>query len=386
MANVLSNLAADIYKAADVVGRELVGVIPSATINAGVEAAAQGDTVRSHFTRSATVGTITPSMTIPEGTDQTVDNKTMTLSTTASVQIPWTGEDMKHVNNGSGFETIYGDQIRQAMRAITNQIESQMAADIYKNASRAFGVAGTTPFGTDFKAVASIRQILVDNGMADDGRTTLVLNSLAGTNLRNLASLQSANTAGGTELLRRGTLLDLQGLMIKESAGIAAHTKGTNAAAGTTNAAGYAIGTTSITLAAIGAGTIVAGDVITFAGDTHNYIVAVGDTDVSDGGTILIGAPGLRQAIPAAATAYTLGASYTGNIAFHQGAVELGMRPMAQPNGGDAAVDRMTVQDPFSGLVFEIAAYKGFNKAMFNVSCLYGFKTWKPENVAVLLG
>ncbi len=42
MANVLDNLAADIYKAADVVGRELVGFIPSATINAnGSERAAK---------------------------------------------------------------------------------------------------------------------------------------------------------------------------------------------------------------------------------------------------------------------------------------------------------------------------------------------------------
>ena len=112
MANVLTNLAADIYKAADVVGRELVGFIPAVTVN--------GDA----FTRTPTVSTsFAPAMTIPEGTDQTVDNKTMVVDTFATVQIPWTGEDMKHVNNGSGFETIYGDQIRQAMRAICNTIE-----------------------------------------------------------------------------------------------------------------------------------------------------------------------------------------------------------------------------------------------------------------------
>jgi len=163
MANVLTDLAADIYKAADIVGRELVGVIPSATINSdATERAAQGDTIRSFATRAATVTTVTPSMTIPEGTDQTVDNKTMSLSTTASVQIPWTGEDIKHVNNGAGFETIYGDQVRQAMRAITNQIESQVAADVADNASRSFGTAGTTPFGSNFSEVAEVRQILVE--------------------------------------------------------------------------------------------------------------------------------------------------------------------------------------------------------------------------------
>ena len=59
MANVLTDLAADIYKAADMVGRELTGFIPSATINAGSERAALNDPVRSHFTRAVRVGTIT---------------------------------------------------------------------------------------------------------------------------------------------------------------------------------------------------------------------------------------------------------------------------------------------------------------------------------------
>ena len=380
MANVLTDLAADIYKAADIVGRELVGVIPSATINSdATNRAAQGDTIRSFATRSATVGTVSPSMTIPEGTDQTVDNKTMTLSTTASVQIPWTGEDMKHVNNGAGFETIYGDQIQQAMRAISNQIEGEVATDVANNASRAFGTAGTTPFSANFGDVAEIRQILVDNGMpSNDGMATIVMNSLAGTNLRQLASLQSVNTAGSSDLLRQGTLLDLQGLMIKESAGIATNTAGTGAnylINGTP-----AVGETVIPVDT-GTGTILAGNLIVIAGDTNKYLV----TGALAGGNVTIAAPGLKKAA-ANNAAVTLGGTHTGNIAFHKAAVEIGMRPMAQPAGGDAAVDRLTVQDDVSGLVFEVAAYKGYNKAMFDVSCLYGYKVWKPEFAAVLLG
>ena len=192
MPNTLTNLAADIYKAADQVGRELVGFIPAVTINGDATTqAAKGDTIRAAFTRTPTVSTTyNPSMTIPEGTDQTVDNKTMTLDTFANVQIPWTGEDILHVNNGSGFETIYGDQIKQAMRAITNSIESAIGTAAYVASSRAFGSAGTTPFGSNFNEIAELRQILVDNGCPVDGNLSLVVNSLAGTNLRQLAQLQ----------------------------------------------------------------------------------------------------------------------------------------------------------------------------------------------------
>jgi hypothetical protein len=384
MANVLTDLAADIYRAADVVGRELVGVIPSATLNTDAsQRVAQNDVIRSHFTRSATVGTVSPAMTIPEGTDQTVDTKTMTLGTTASVKIPWTGEDIKHVNNGAGFETIYGDQIRQAMRAIVNQIESQVAADVYKNAGNAYGTSATTPFGSNFNEVAEVRKLLMDRGMPDDGRASIVINTAAGVKLRNLASLQSVNTSGNDDLLRRGTLLDLQNMMIKESGQIALHTAGTGASYDVDLVAGYAAGDKLIHVDT-GTGTFVAGDVVTFSSDTSKkYVVGTGFAGDGDGDIALNS--GLLAAV-ADGEDVAIQAAFTANIAFHQAAVEIGMRPMAQPNGGDAAVDRLTVQDPFSGLIFEIAAYKGYNKAMFDVSCLYGYKVWKPDFVCVLQG
>lgn len=387
MANTLTDLAADIYKAADQVGRELVGFIPAITINGDATTqAAKGDTIRAAFTRTPTVSTsYAPSMTIPEGTDQTVDNKTMTLDTFANVQIPWTGEDIKHVNNGSGFETIYGDQIKQAMRAITNSIETAVGAAAYVASSRAYGSAGTTPFGSNFNEIAELRQILVDNGCPFDGNLSLVVNSLAGTNLRQLAQLQKANEAGGSDMLRQGTLLDLQGFMLRESAGVASHTKG----AGTGYdfvTAGEAIGQTTLSVegGTVNSTGIKAGDVITHAGDSINkYVVGTGLTSTS--GDIVINNPGLRVA-GVDANEITVGDSYTANLAFHRSAIELGIRPIAVPAGGDAAVDMMTVQDPWSGLVYTIALYKGYKKAMFEVSCLYGVKAWKSEHIATLLG
>ena len=384
MANVLTDLAADIYKAADIVGRELVGVIPSMTINAGTERAAFGDTVRSAFTRSATVNTsYTPAMTIPEGDDQTVDNKTTTIDQVANVQIPYTGEDILHLNNGAGYETVYGDQIAQAMRGITNSIENYAALTISRGASRAIGTAGTTPFGSNFDSIAELRQILVDNGMPLDGQATVAMNTNAGTKLRNLAQLQKVNESGGDDLLRRGELLNLQGLMLKESNGIVSHVKGT--ATGVTVNGALAVGATAIVFngATQGATGIKAGDVVTFAGDTNKYVVETGIVAAS--GTFTIAAPGLRVAA-ADDVAVTIGANYTGNFAFHRAAAELVVRPPAQPLGGDSAVDRLTVQDPFSGIVYEIAVYKGYGKAMFDITTFYAAKVWKPNFITTLLG
>ena len=382
MANVLTDLAADIYKAADVVGRELTGAVSSVIVNGdGSERVALNDVVRSHFTRQPSASTaITPSMTTPEGTDQTVDSKTVSITKAQSIQIPWTGEDMRHVNNGSGFETIYGDQIAQAMRTLSNEIEVDLLTEIYRNASRAVGTAGTTPFGSNFNEVAEIRQILVDNGCPAD-QLTLVLNTAAGTKLRNLAQLQKANEAGGDTLLRQGVLLDLQGIALKESAGVRVHTKGTGASYLVNNASGIAVGGTVIAVDT-GTGTVVAGDIVTFAADAVNKYAV--NTALS-GGSFAIGAPGARVVIPDD-NAVTVGNNYTANVAFRRTAAELVIRPPAVPNGGDAADDAMVVQDPWSGLTFEIRVYNGYRKRMFEIAAAWGVKAWKPEHIAILMG
>jgi hypothetical protein len=133
-----------------------------------------------------------------------------------------------------------------------------------------------------------------------------------------------------------------------------------------------------------GSGTVLAGDVITFAsgaGSGRNYVVGT----ALSGGTLSINAPGLRGAI-ADNNAVTVGSAYTANLGFVRSAIELTLRPPAQPYGGDAAVDRMTLSDDVSGLVFEVAQYKGYGMAMFDITVFYQAKVWKPEFVATLMG
>lgn len=383
-ANTLTGLIPDLYAALDVVSRELVGFIPSATRAFSVERAAVGQSVIYPIVPAATAGDVAPAMNTPEPNDINVGNGTMTISKARQSSFGFTGEEQRGLATGPGYLSIQAQAIAQAMRVLTNEMESDVAAAATAAASRAYGTAGTAPFATNLGDSAQLRKILDDNGAPLYGRS-LVLNTSAGAAVRTLQQLTKVNEAGTQMTLRQGELLDIHGFSFKESGQAVSHTKGTGASA-TTNNAGYAVGATQITLAAAGTGTIVAGDVITFAGDANKYVVVSGDTDVSNGGTITIAAPGLRQAIGAANTAITVGANYDANVGFSSDALHIATRAPALPAEGDSAIDRRMLVDPRSGLAFEISIYAGYRKVRGEVALAWGTKANKPEHIALLLG
>lgn len=381
MAATLTNLIPDLYSNLDVVSRELVGFIPAVTLDAVASRAAVNQSVRSFAAPAAAAGNITAGVTPPNDGDQTIGNVEIKITKARRVPIRWTGEEERSA--GPGAAAIQAAQIQQAIRTLCNEIESDLA-DSYKEASRAAGTAGTTPFGTagDYTGASLARKILMDNG-APVSDLQLVLDTAAGANLRGKQA--SSSQEFGDSMLRQGVLLDVNGMMVRESGQAKTHTKGTGANA-TTDTTGYAVGDTVITLASAGTGTIVAGDVITFAGDANQYVVVSGDASVANGGTITLAAPGLRQALAASAVNITVVASSARNLAFHRGAIVLAQRLPALPTGGDLAVDRTTITDPRSGLSFEVAMYPQYRQMQWEVSCAWGVKVVKPQHVAVLLG
>lgn len=386
MANTLTNLIPTIRLAADTVARELTGLIPAVTRNSSAERAALDETIRFPVVPAYVPSAIAAAATGPDPSDSTIGSDTMTISASESVTFYWTGEDQRGLNNAGYYEAILRDQFTQAMRALTNKIELQLAQQ-YIYASRAHGTAGTTPFGTagDYTDAALVRKILVDNG-APTGDLQLVVSTAAGANLRGKQGGRGVDAEGSSDILRRGVLLDIHGFMVRESAQIVSHVKG----AGTGYdfaSAGEAVGQTTLSVEGGTANTtgIKAGDVITHAGDTVNKYVVNTGTGNNATADIVIGRPGLLVA-GVDANEITIGNSYSANLAFSRSAIHLITRAPAMPAGGDAADDVIEVQDPVSGLAFQVAMYRQRRRVAYEVGIAWGSKVVKQEFVALLLG
>jgi hypothetical protein len=374
----------DLYVALDTVSRELTGLIPAVTLDPSVARAAVGQKVRSFVAPAASAGDITPGVTPPDDGDQTIGNVEVEITKARRVPFRWNGEQSLGMNNnGPGVLNIQQNQIAQAIRTLVNEMEADLAA-LHATFSRAYGTAATTPFGTagDFQDASNVMKILKDNG-APGSDNHLILNTAAGAKLIGLQS--RVDIQGQDSLLRQGVLLDTAGMSLRESGQIITSVAGT-AASATTDNAGYAIGATVLTLASAGTGTLVAGDVVTFAGDTNKYVIVSGDADVSNGGTITLAAPGLRVAMSAATKAITVVAAAARNMAFNRSAIVLATRAPALPDGGDLAVDRTIVTDPRTGLSFELALYPQYRQMQYEISAAWGKQNVKPAHTAILLG
>lgn len=382
-ANTFTNLIPIFYEALDIVCRELVGMIPAVSRDIKADRIGINQVVNSPVAPAVTTSNITPGQTPADDGDQTIGNVQVTITKAKMAPVRWTGEEELIVSGTGQYATVVRDQFTQAMRALANEVESDLALEGYKNASRSFGLAGTAPFGTanELTDSAGVMKILDDNGAPQTTRQ-LVLGTSAMANIRGKQSvLFKVNESGTEELLRQGILGRLQGMDVRTSAAIPTPTKGTGAAY-TSTAAGFAIGTTSIPLIT-GTGTILAGDTVTFAGDTNKYVVITG---IAAPGTIVIGAPGLRIAIPTAATALTVGNTATQNLMFTRNAIVLATRMPAMPTGGDMASDVTTIQDPISGVMFQVAMYRLYRRVRFEIGLAWGVKATKQEDISVLLG
>lgn len=376
--NTLTGLINFVYDSVDVVSREQVGFLPAVYKNPTAEMAAKNQEITYDIVPKAQSYDITPAMDAPALDDSEVPTGSMAISKVKGVKFHWTGDDEVAIGRNVKL-AVHNNKFSQAFRTLANEMEGDLAA-LYKYASRGYGTAGTTPFGTagDFTDASEVVKILKDNG-APTGDMQLVINTSAGAKI--IGKQSQVQMAGSADPLRHGVLLNTAGMSIRESAAVQAHVKGTGAAYITNGAVAKGIASVAVDG---GTGTVLTGDVVSFAddGSLSKYLV---NTGIAASGAITLAAPGAMANL-ADGKAMTLAGNYAANMAFSRDAIHLLTRLPKMPEGGDKAEDEMIVQDPISGIFFRVALYKGYHAVLIEVSVAWGVKAAKPEHMAILLG
>lgn len=376
MANVFTALQPTLFSAAQEVSNEPFGVISAINANFDDKGVAVGDSVKVPVAPIRAVKSFTPSMAMPTGDDATADGVSVTITNTDYVDWNLTGEQTRSLENANSDKEWVRQMIAQGMRALRNKAEVAACTAIKVGASRAVGTAGTNPFASDINIIPDVRKVLFDNGapMAD---LQLCIDSAAGTSARKLGIIQQAYQAGNDQERRSGDLLRQFGFSIRESAGITAHTKGTGASYVTSGST--AAGVRDVALVT-GTGTVLAGDVVTFAADsTNKYVVGTG---VAAPGTISLNRPGALMTIPTS-NALTVGNNYTANLAFERSAVVGVMRaPIIPPN---PIIQQTLISDQF-GMTYLLLQIAGYGMTTWQLHIAYGFKVVQGEHVAIVLG
>ena len=374
MANTLTTLAPTLFSAAKQVAAEPFGIINGIDARFDNKGVAKGDMVTVPVAPTRPEEDFAPSNITQTGDDAT--SADVEVEITHSKKVSWhlTGEQQRSLENGDTNTDWVSQLVLQGMRTLRNGAERVCAQAVKDGASRAVGTAGTTPFASDLSDMTEARKVLQDNGapLAD---LQLAIDSSAGLNLRNLGIIQQADQAGTAEERRSGNLLQQFGFNIKESAGIADHTAGSGS--GVLVNGTLAVGDTVIT-ADGGSGTILPGDIVTFAGDTNEYVA----TSELSNGQFTIGAPGLLAA-PADNAAITVGANYVANLGFERSAVVGIMRPPIMPP--NPTIMQRAISDNF-GMTYLMLDIAQYGQRSWELHLAYGFKAVNGEFISIVKG
>ncbi|MCO4101047.1 MAG: hypothetical protein HEQ38_16970 [Gemmatimonas sp.] len=289
-------------------------------------------------------------------------------------------------------EIVGGIQSRQTGEAV-KALAQDINAFIFSRYTRVFGfvgTAGTTPFASDVTGATNARaQLNRQTVPLADRRLVLDVNAEA--NALALPAFAQAQQIGSATTVIEGTLGRRYGFDVAMDQQVPTHVSTPlTAGAATANGAqavnagstdGGRTGTVSIAKAT-NASPLVAGDIISFAGDPNTYVVTA-NTSLIVGNTTVPIAPALQVA-KTGGEAMTLRASHVVNLAFHRDAFGFVSRPL-QTSSQNVA-EMMSVADPISGVALRLEVVRQNKQTLFDFDVLYGAACVRPELAVRLAG
>lgn len=317
---------------------------------------AKGDTIDIPIPVAQVAADVTPSNVSPAPASTTPTKVQLSLDYWKMTDFMLTDKELGAIDKNAHF---LPGQVNEAFKALANAVNVSIWSK-YTGVYGYVGTAGTTPFASTAAAAISARKTLHQQLAPRENRVG-VLDFDAEANALALAAFADAEKTGENGVKIRGEIGTKYGIRWLADDHTPTHTAGTGSGYLLNDSGGCAIGETVITVDT-GSGTILVGDIVTFAGHTQTYAVTV----ALSGSTFTISPP--LVAAVADNAAITLKASHVVNMAFHRDALAFATRVLES----DAQELSFTMQDPLTKLVCRLERVRQHKQTSYQIDMLWG--------------
>lgn len=263
---------------------------------------------------------------------------------------------------------------------------------LYKDVPWSSGTAGTPPSAVS--DITAAYQVLFDNEvpMNEPSRLFGMINGQAQANFTGLSAFAqwtgSADMGVATQMT--GRLGHRYGLNWFANQNVQTHTKGTcsTTTLAVNGAVARGVGTVSLDAGSV-TGTLVAGDVIKFAGHSQKYSVTATATASGNAFASVSITPTLRAAVADNEVVTATLHNGVRNLVYHSNAFCLAMRPLPDYSEfGGLGAETFTATDPVTKLALRASIYllPDTSKINLKLDVLYGVKTLNPNMASAMLG
>lgn len=343
-------------------------------VDYGNEAAQKGQTIDVPVAPSYSATDVTPSPVHASVADSAPGLVQITLNNWKHVPFYLTDKELVEIDENRHFMPMAASG---AIRALANSIDQSISAQ-YTGVYGYVGTAGTSPFGSSILDATNVRRVLNEQLAPLDGRM-LVLDPSAEANALALPQLSDFDTTSDSGPRIEGEMGRKLGFRFFMSQQLPLHTAGT--AATIVTQASTAAGAASVPLSASTTGTLVVGDIISFAGDSQTYVV--GETVTVSTAIATAIDPVLQANVPAG-TAVTKRASHTVNLGFTREAFAFANRPLRSDMELGNRITAAT--DPMSGISLRLEVSRQYKMVQWDFDVLWGTKLIWPEFAVRLAG
>jgi hypothetical protein len=290
------------------------------------------------------------------------------------------------------IESYIMEQMKEAVRGVAKQLNSDLIGEAYTGVPYAVGNAGTGFFASNYDGLLDARKALLGRNV-DMSRLAGIFSLKDTADLGKIDQVQNANQFGDRSLNMLGMVSRVAGFDILEDQQATAHVKGT-ITAGTLGAATTGVNTTTVTCATGEGCALKAGDLIAVDGATYSVqsdltvaASASGTLTVDrNWETALDGDEALAFATASDGDGGVFDANSLRNIVGDfSGLSAVLRRPASEFLGGQTQGDHFPIVDEKSGAVLNMAIYQQYHQIAFEVSSVAGFKTTDNRKLCKVL-